>query len=142
MLMLTPDARQHLTQALAIDEGFRDKAYLDTTGHLTIGYGVNVESEAMPEPVARLWMETKVMQIEVSLWNRFPGYVELCEPRKTVLINMAYNCGTDGLLRFHKMILALQAKNYDDAAQEIINSEIALNRAKRLADIMRTGAWI
>jgi lysozyme len=142
MLMLSPDSRTHLNSGLMLDEGFRGRKYRDEKGNETIGYGINLETESIPEPIAQAWMQDKVMQIEHELWNVFPGYADLCEQRKSVLINMAYNAGVVGLMEFRKMIAALQAKDYDTAANEIIDSTITPTRAHRLATIMRTGAWL
>ncbi len=141
MLMLEPKSRQLLMNSLALDEGFRGRKYKDTKGIETIGYGINLETEDMPEPIARAWMEYKVREIELELAKVFPDYIVLCDPRKSVLINIAYNCGVVGLMTFRRMITNLQAKNYDGAADEVVNSEIAPARSHRLAKIMRTGEW-
>ena len=60
-----------------------------------------------------------------------------------VLINMCFNMGIDRLLGFQRMIVAIIAERWDEAAREMLDSTWAHQvgaRADRLARMMETGA--
>jgi lysozyme len=64
--------------------------------------------------------------------------------RADVLVNMAFNMGVNGLLKFKKMIAAIDDRNYDEAAIEMLNSRWAVQvgkRANELSKQMRTGEY-
>ena len=55
---------------------------------------------------------------------------------------MCFNLGETKLLKFEKMIKALNAKDYNRAANEMLSSKWSKQvplRAERLAEIMREG---
>jgi lysozyme len=57
---------------------------------------------------------------------------------------MAFNLGIAGLQRFTKFLAALEQKDYETAATEMLDSvwaEQVGRRAQRLAAQMRSGAW-
>lgn len=136
-----------VVEQLMRDEGFREHTYEDTEGHLTIGYGINLDTEAIPQDIAELWLTRKISEIEYQLlplvFNN--NYAMTFNPRGAVLTNMAYNLGVKGLLGFTKMLAAFAAGDYDTAAVEMLDSKWAKqvgDRATRLAEQMRTGRWI
>ena len=62
--------------------------------------------------------------------------------RKGVIINMVYQMGLGGVLKFKKMIAAIEEKDYNAAAIEMMDSawfRQTPNRANRLIETMRTG---
>jgi lysozyme len=57
---------------------------------------------------------------------------------------MAYNLGIGRLSKFKKMIAALDSRDYELAAKEMLDSTYAKQvkgRAKRNAHMMETGEW-
>ena len=57
---------------------------------------------------------------------------------------MAFNLGVAGLLKFKKMIAALEKRDYDTAAIEMLDSQWAKQvgqRSQELSRQMRTGKW-
>ena len=71
-----------------------------------------------------------------------PWWRELDPVRAAVLVNIAYNFGVTGLMAFHKMLAAAQAGDWDTAGAEIVDSQIAPNRARRLSVQMETGVAV
>lgn len=126
---------------LKLDEGFREKPYLDTMGHLTIGYGINLEN-GITEREASMILEERVRKIRTRLPFTIKFFKNLSPTRQDVLINMAYNLGISGLLKFKKMLQALEEKHYEKAAKEMLDSLWAIQvgkRADQLAYQMRHG---
>jgi lysozyme len=125
-----------------IHEGFRSKPYQCTMGKLTIGFGFNLEALEMPVEVALYWLEILVEETDKILHSNIPYYDELSDNRKAVLINMAFNLGIDGLLKFRKTLEYLAKKKYVEASQEMLKSIWASQvgyRANELSEQMKRG---
>jgi len=115
-------------------EGFRAKKYKDTLGNSTIGYGINLETEEIPEEVADLWMKLKVGELRGQL-KRHSWFNNLDEIRKGVILDAAYNLGYNGLLKFKNMIAALENQKYDEAAKELLDSKAARQTGNRYTEL-------
>lgn len=143
--------RAELIAALKTDEGFRLKAYPDPlTGGApwTIGYG-HTGPEVYPGLV---WTAEKCEAVLIAdiekhnaeLLRKAPWIAKLDPVRQSVLQNMAFNLGVDGLLQFRNTLAAVKAGEYERACIGMLASKWATQvkgRAQRLARQMRTGAW-
>lgn len=130
-----------LLKQLRADEGLRLRPYRCTEGKLTIGYGRNLQDNGISRDEAEQLLRNDVDEIEREL-KGIRQYHYLDPNRQTVLANMAYNMGVSGLKTFKLMLANISLGDYDGAAREMLNSKWARqvgDRAKRLADIMRTG---
>ena len=142
---------------LKSDEGFRNRAYHCTKGKLTIGYGYNLDANplhlssveihytlnnGMPEIEAERLLKLMVAQCQKELEQHFHWFSNLNEVRRGALINMTYNLGINGLLKFKKFLGFLESGDYDQAAMAGINSLWAKQvkgRAERLMGQIRVG---
>ena len=133
-------------EMLIRDEGFRARPYRDSLGHWTVGYGYSLETgPPLSEETARIILKEHVGMILADLTSRMPWTKQLSQPRFGVLINMAFNLGIRGLMSFRRMLAALQAEDYEEAAIEMLSSRWARqvgSRANRLAEQMRGGHWV
>lgn len=123
-------------------EGLRLKPYKDTEGILTIGYGHNLE-EGIPKEVALMLFEHKMNQV-YSECLMFDWYRLLNHARQAVIENMLFNLGLTRFRGFKKMIKALEERDYDKAAIEMMDSKWSRqvgDRAVELAEMMRTRYW-
>lgn len=126
---------------LKIDEGLRLKPYLDTKGKLTIGFGRNLHDVGISKEEAGILFKNDVECAHKELM-RFKWFQHLDHARKDVLINMCFNMGLSRLLKFKKMISALEQGKYEYASDEMLDSKWHKDvgkRAERLALTMRTG---
>jgi lysozyme len=122
-------------------EGYRQHIYKDTVGVLTIGYGTNI-SQGLSERQAALLRDDKIAEVTADLLHRLPFFNSLSVARQNVLVDMGYNLGVPGLLRFKKMIEAVGNGQWNTAATEMLDSKWAGQvgkRAQTLAAIMRSG---
>ena len=127
---------------LKVHEGYRSKPYHCTEGKLTVGYGFNLDA-GMSEEEATLLLEYKVMNIITDMM-RFKWFEKLDSVRKVVIINMVYQMGLDGVLKFKKMIKAIQDKDYKEASVQMMDSKWfrqTENRSRELAGIMKRGTY-
>jgi len=138
------DVDQHLIEALKRDEGLRLRAYKDTVGVWTVGYG---HAHVAPETV---WTKEKAEQVLIEdvtrhnaeLRAKIPWITSLDQVRQNVLYNMGFNLGIDGLLGFKNTLEAVRTGRYQQASAGMLASLWAKQvkvRAVRLAQEMATG---
>jgi GH24 family phage-related lysozyme (muramidase) len=122
-----------------VSEGYRAHVYLDTRNLETIGYGFRLAAGISERAAAALLREQMAERHDELM--RLPWYSGLDEVRQGVCLDIAINSGTTGLLRFSRMIDALEAHNWVTAAAEckVINPELA-GRYRALAQLLLTGA--
>lgn len=131
--------RSPLEQMIADDEGYRCHLYRCSAGKITIGYGYNLEA-GMPEDEAMVLTRYRLSKLEAALIRRLPWFGKLDDRRKAALINMAYQMGIDGLLKFSRMLAACAAGDWDEAHAQAMDSKWATvdcpKRAARVAGML------
>ena len=132
-----------LREQIERDEGRRHTAYTDTAGHLTIGVGHNLSTPLSDAAIDQILDDDiRVAMAECAL---IPFWMNLSEVRQAVLVNLAFNMGFQGLMTFRRMLAAMDAENWNQAAQELLDSRYAKQvgaRADRLALQLSTDQWV
>jgi lysozyme len=137
-------ASPELLADLKRDEGCRLRAYVDTLGIWTVGYGHahvqpgTVWTQAQADAQLKADADRHCAELVAAL----PWVARLDPVRRDVLANMAFNMGVPGLLAFKNTLASIEAGRFTDAALRMLASKWAGqigNRAHRLADMMRTG---
>lgn len=129
-----------IAELLRLHEGDKAQIYYDSVGIPTIGVGFNLDDPGLyPEEIAFI-LQNRISKIQMALAGNIV-YTSLTDNRKMVLEDIAYNVGVKGLKKFVNMWAALGRHDYASAADEIIDSEIAPARARRLAAIMALDTW-
>lgn len=132
-------------------EGWKNEAYPDplTGGEpWTIGVGCAkpgifkglVWSDEMISAQLDADIEEKTRQVEAAL----PWFGQLNEPRKAVLIGMAFQMGINGLLGFKNTLAAMRDERWANAAEGMRQSKWGKQtpkRVNRLAHQVETGEW-
>jgi lysozyme len=120
------------------EEGFRAHVYFDTRRLETIGFGFRI-SAGISERCARALLREQMAERHDEL-IKLPWYAGLDEARQGVCLDIAINSGTTGLLRFDRMIDALEVGDWATAAAEckVSNPELA-DRYAALAQLLLTG---
>ena len=134
----------NLIEQLRRDEGVRLKSYVDTVGKTTIGVGRNLTDVGISDMEVDYLLTNDVQRVRTQL-DPFAWYQALDDVRKGAIENMAFNIGVHGLLGFPHMLAALAAQDWVRAANEMANSEWAIQvgeRAIRLQQQIRTGEWV
>lgn len=133
--------RQLLRSQLERHEGLRLKPYRDTVGKLTVGYGRNLDDIGVSRDEADFMLDNDIDMIEGQL-KTVDEYQALDPIRQTVLVNMGFNLGFYGLMKFKKMWSAIAREDYNEAARQMLDSKWHRqvgSRAQELAEIMRSG---
>lgn len=133
---------EKLKRSLTLHEGRKNHPYVDTVGKITIGVGYNLTDRGLDDK----WIDDQLIKdIEYfyGQLSRYDWFNQLNEDRKIVLIDMSF-MGVKKLLTFKKLIAALEQKNYQEAANEMMNSIWAKQvkqRAFDLAQAMLEGVY-
>jgi len=109
-------------------EGLRLKAYLDTNGILTIGYGhtsdvfykVEKGSVIVPEFAEKLLVHD-LIEAELTLKAHYPDWEKLNANQYAALVSFVYNRGGLKLSagKDTSLLLSLKAGNFEMAAKEL-----------------------
>ena len=148
-----------ICQRLIMHEGLRLQPYFCSKNKLTIGVGRCVETNpitAEEEKVIGDWqhgitkcsaiylLQNDIKNVCKELKTKLKFFKDLDDERQYALIDMAFNLGVSGLLRFSKMLNALKNKKYQEASKECLNSKYAKDvpqRANRIANVLATGVF-
>lgn len=143
MCYVTESCKKEILTILRRREGFSRLPYKCPTGHLTVGYGHNLEcgiSVEAAEFILRQDVEAAVSAVK----GAFDWWNNLNEVRRFVLVDMCFNLGISGLKGFKKMLAACAVGDYETAAAEMLSSRWALQvgaRARENAAMMQSGKW-
>ena len=139
---MTLDDRMALETDLQQAEGYRPKAYQDTEGVWTIGYGTNLQELEIDEPLALQWLREKMAQAEFDA-GRYPWFAGLTPRRQRAIVELVYNLGIPRFSGFVKMRAELASGDYEQAAIELMNSkwarQVGPSRSQRLFQMIRLG---
>ncbi|MBP5404107.1 MAG: glycoside hydrolase family protein [Elusimicrobiaceae bacterium] len=131
-------------QYIRFYEGLRTKPYICPAGHLTIGYGHNLEN-GISQQAAEFILQEDLQIAQNTVQQKFAWWRELNEVRRFVLVDMAFNMGINKLATFKKMLAAAEKGDYTTAAREMLDSRWAVQvgrRARELAEMMKKGEYV
>ncbi|GHS88127.1 lysozyme [Campylobacterota bacterium] len=146
---MTKEAARRCEEQIKKHEALRLKAYRDSLGNWTIGYGHCDRMIADGDTITKEKAEELFVKDFVSAY--FDAKRLVCaawdamgDARQAAIVSMSFNMGFSGLKGFAKMIGALEAKDYQKAADEMLASKWAKQTGKRAIELsqqMRTGEW-
>ncbi len=142
--MLQQQSQDKLQNLLIQQEGYRQFAYKDTVGKLTIAIGRNIEEKGISKQEAMVMLGNDISYFDAQLNSKLPFYSSLDEVRKCVLVDMAFNLGMNRLLGFKRTLDLVSLKQYAAAAREMLDSTWSHQVGKRsvvLSIMMETGHW-
>lgn len=140
---------------LKAEEGLKLKAYKDTEGVWTIGYGTSLRAMGLPDVTAAEMVITRFQAEEylraeafkalTGVEAAFAWWGGLDPVRQAIVVAVAYQLGLNGLRGFKKFIAAMKARDFKTAAAEMMDSKWARqtpNRAARAALMLKDGRWL
>lgn len=129
-------------EQLLAHEGLRLRPYRCSAGKLTIGVGRNLDDRGISRDEAMLMLEHDLAAVVAELDTRVAWWAGLATARQAVLVDMCFQLGLTGLLRFERFLAAAREGRHADAEREMLASRWATQapvRARRLAEQWRTG---
>ena len=141
---------EKLREELEIDEGCKYEIYLDHLGYPTFGIG-HLITENDPEygwevgtsiDADRVYeaFESDIEGVLSDCSKLYSDFGDLPEEAQRVIANMMFNMGLTRLSKFKGMKRGVDAKNWNQAADEMVDSRWyrqVTNRANRLVERMR-----
>jgi lysozyme len=128
-------------------EGFSSTPYKDTMGYWTIGIGHKLDTKdynefrnkiiTFQEALATLKEDLSEVMKQIKI--KLPWIESIPLDKQDILLNMAFNIGVTGLMKFKNMLEAVKNKDYKKASLEMINSDWAnqvKNRSMKMAKKM------
>ena len=136
-----------LKEQLKRDEGVVNHAYQDSLGFTTIGVGRLIDARrggGLSDSEIGYLLSNDIEEKTAQVLAALPWASKLSEPRFAVLVNMAFQLGIGGLLKFKRALGSIEDGQYKEASMEMLDSLWAQQtpeRAKRLSKQMETGEW-
>ena len=141
---------EKLQEELEIDEGCKYEIYLDHLGYPTFGIG-HLITDDDPEYGWEVGASIDTVRVHEAFESDIEGVLSDCsklysdfedlpEEAQRVIANMMFNMGYTRLSKFKNMKLSVDDRNWDIAADEMVDSRWYYqvpNRAKRLVERMR-----
>lgn len=139
--------------------GQRTYVYRCTAGALTVGYGHNLDANPLTAAEreitgwngssitlkgAELLLQADAELVERQVLTRLPWASKLSPVRLGVLVNMAFQMGVGGLLKFKITLGLIRAGQYRAASAAMLRSAWARqtpSRGRELAAQMRAGTY-
>ena len=138
---------ERLLKMIKLHEGVKSHAYQCTAGKWTIGVGRNIDQEGglgLSEEEINVLLINDVERVKNELTAAYFWFPALDEVRQAAMIDMCFNLGLSRLRGFVKAIEAMSRQQYDNAADEFLDSRWASQvgqRAIRVTDMIRTGEY-
>ena len=134
---MMPDFKA-LIERIAENEGFpKDgRVYKCSEGVDTFGHGFTYITEEESLHI----LSNRIPKKHLKLLDKLDWYKDLPPMVQGVIIEMTYQIGTSGMLKFKKMIANMKDSNWKEAADEMKNSlwyRQTPGRCERLATIVR-----
>jgi lysozyme len=119
-----------------------------SNGFWTIATGHLIDRRkggSLPPHIMDALLEWDITTKSAELYTRFPWVVDLDEPRKATLVNMAFQLGVEGLAQFVRALAFMEHGEYSAAALAFADSRVAREQtpqrwARHCAQI-KTGVW-
>ncbi len=140
-------------------EGVSLMPYKCPMGKLTIGVGRNLEDNPLSADEkralgdymhgitlngAKMLLRNDILKAYKGCKRLFNGFEELDVERKYALVDMCFQLGYKGVAKFRNMRKAIVAKDFEKASLACLCSLYAKQtpkRARRIAEVIRTGVW-
>lgn len=119
------------------EEGFSGHAYQDHLGVWTIGFGRNVDKEnggpGITHEEGQILLLHDIQRVANELSKRLPWVGELDLDRRECLVEISFQLGWPRLSKFKKMLAALKAGDWPEAAEQLLDSRYAKQTPERVA---------
>jgi lysozyme len=135
-----------LTEMLRRHEGVRNAVYVCSEGYETIGVGRNISASGLglSDDEVDYLLNNDIKRVKDELKDEYYWFGALNEARQDAMIDISFNLGQTRLRGFKNALAAMEAENFDEAADEFMNSrwaEQVKSRAPEVTEMIRTGEY-
>lgn len=115
--------RQVIADYVMRHEGKKRELYLDSEGKWTIGVGHCLDTKPISDRAVMTIFEDDCMDVERELTKLVYDFDKLPDRAQMALFDMVFQLGLGGVQGFKKMLLAIQERDWDKAADECLDSK-------------------
>ncbi len=142
------DYDSKLSDAIISHEGSERYAYQDSMGFTTVGIGRNIDKHggnglSMDEQLYLLNNDILRCRSELLRCDFYKN--EINAVRQDALVELCFNMGLSGLLKFVKMLSFFQEKNYKAATIELVDSkwakQVSIDRVHDICFRIENGSY-
>lgn len=148
-----------MIQRFVLHEGCVLQPYKCPAGCWTIGVGRNIEANPLTEEEKRVCgdymhgitknaayylLRNDIERVKKECQKNIPFFNKLDKERRWALMDMCFQLGCNGLLKFKRMLGSIGVGNYELASEQCLQSKYAKQtgkRAQRVAKTIRTGRF-
>lgn len=152
-------SNDEIIQRLVLHEGVSLTVYVCPAGYPTIGVGRNLKTNPLTQEEIKVCgdymhgitknaafylLRNDIKRVTDECSKRISFWKQLDDERKYALLDMSFQLGIGGVLKFKKMLGAMGVGNWKDAAEHCLDSKYAVQtpaRAKRIARTIETGVF-
>lgn len=128
---MPPDPLVLAENSIRAHEGLENHPYHDTRGFLTIGFGRNLSTVGLSPSEAEFLLRNDLARARRTVDSLFPDPLAGGPYRAAVLFELAYNLGPSGLASFTKLRQAFIARDFREAARQLVASRYAAQVGSR-----------
>ena len=128
---VTKELIDDLKEMLIKNEGMKLHPYQCTANKTTIGVGRNLSDNGITSAEAELMLANDMDNVFSDLDRNIPFWQSMPYNVRLVLCDMAFNLGIKRLCKFTRMLEALEERDFELAAEELIDSTYAKQVKKR-----------
>jgi lysozyme len=135
------DLKTKIRKRLIILENDEEFPYIDDSQNITIGIGYNLTANGLPSEMRVKLCDDHIQFCYEKLCS-FPWFECLNEGRQTALIDMVYQMGWSGFLKFREMLGYISEGDFISAGKEMLNSKYGTKyhtRAHKNYDLLISG---
>ena len=141
------------TKLIKLNEGCKLEVYTCPAGYKTFGFGTNLEvldglykcagrpdldidfsngvdkaieqinNTTDKEALAVAFLQSEIINCKRALSKHLWFAEDLSDFQQAIIIDLAYNIGVTGVLKFKRMIAAIKQRNYGIASEEMLDSK-------------------
>ena len=129
------------TEIIKLNEGCKLEVYTCPAGYKTFGYGTNLEASNAfirigldniieeitnctdKKTLALDLLQREIINCKQALNSQKWFTDDLTEFQQAIILDLAYNIGVAGVLKFKNMIAAIKQRNYGIACAEMLDSK-------------------
>lgn len=152
-------SNDEIVQRLVLHEGVSLTVYVCPAGYPTIGVGRNLKTNPLTQEEIKVCgdymhgitknaafylLRNDIERVVNDCKKKIPFWKQLDDERKYALLDMSFQLGIGGVLKFKKMLASMGVGNWKDAAEHCLDSKYAQQtptRAKRIARTIETGVF-
>ena len=128
---VTKELIDELKEMLIKNEGMKLHPYKCTANKTTIGVGRNLTDNGITSAEAEQMLANDMDNVFADLDRNIPFWQSLPYNVRLVLCDMCFNLGIKRLCKFTKMLEAMEERDFELAAEELLDSTYAVQVKKR-----------